>query len=125
MERKNRNDGNASLSRVWSTLLGIGLVAAGCASSGDVEQVRQEREQAKAKMSAELQQERTLAQSMEKESEARKAEAEKLSKALGGGAAAKPRMGAALSAMSLTAALQNSSCLDQIAAQGKNPVVPQ
>jgi hypothetical protein len=63
--------------------LWIGFVA-GCASSGDVEQVRQERAQAKAKMSAELQQESALTASMQKESEARKAEAEKLAKALGG-----------------------------------------
>ncbi|MDE3018811.1 MAG: hypothetical protein KGI53_07320 [Nitrospirota bacterium] len=125
MERKNRNDGHASLSRVWSILLGIGLVAAGCASSGDVEQVRQEREQAKAKMSAELQQERQLAQSMEKESEARKAEADKLAKALGGGAAAKAMVPRQTAGMTLTAALQNSNCLDKIAAQSPNPAVPQ
>ncbi|MBM4134215.1 MAG: hypothetical protein FJ245_10635 [Nitrospira sp.] len=62
----------------------IALVLAGCAGSGDVEQVRQERAQAKAKMSGELQQERTLAASMEKKSEAQKAEAEKLAQALGG-----------------------------------------
>jgi len=103
------------------------LLLAGCASSGDVEKVRQEREQAKAKMRSELQQEKTLAASMERESEARKAEAEKLSKALGGGTAG----GAALSlrsragGMTLTAAMQNSNCLDQIAAQGHNPLVPQ
>lgn len=64
-------------------LLCMGLLA-GCASSSDVEQARQESAQAKAKMRAKLQQARQLAASMEKESEARKAEAAKLSKALGG-----------------------------------------
>jgi len=62
----------------------IALLLAGCASSGDVEQARQERQQAKAKMSAELQQERTLAASMEKKSRAQQAEADKLAQALGG-----------------------------------------
>lgn len=65
------------------------LLLAGCASSGDVEQIRKEREQAKAKMRAELQQERDLAASMERESEARKASAEKLAQALGGKGAGK------------------------------------
>ncbi len=73
-----------ALRRAGSLLLAASLVWAGCASSGDVEQVRQERAQAKAKMSAELQQERALAASMEKESEAKKASAEKLAQALGG-----------------------------------------
>lgn len=106
-----------------------GLLAA-CASSGDVEQVRQERAQAKAKMSAELQQERKLAQSMEQESEARKAEAEKLAKAFGGKqsqAGPKPQMAAPLKAagsISLTNALANNGCLDSINAQGPNPQVP-
>ncbi|MDE3036473.1 MAG: G8 domain-containing protein, partial [Nitrospirota bacterium] len=80
---------------------------------------------AKAKMSAELQQERQLAQSMEKESEARKAEADKLAKALGGGAAAKAMVPRQTAGMTLTAALQNSNCLDKIAAQSPNPAVPQ
>ncbi|MFM8551499.1 MAG: hypothetical protein ACKOCD_04175, partial [Nitrospiraceae bacterium] len=62
----------------------IALLLAGCASSGDVEQARQERAQAKAKMSAELQQEHTLAAKMEEDSEAHKAKAEKLAQALGG-----------------------------------------
>ncbi len=62
----------------------IALLLAGCASSGDVEQARHESEQAKAKMRAELQQERALATTMEKESEAKKASAEKLAQALGG-----------------------------------------
>ncbi len=111
-------------------LLCMGLLA-GCASSGDVEQVRQERAQAKAKMSAELQQERKLAQSMEQESEARKAEAEKLAKAFGGkpsAAAPKPQMAAPLkasgSSMSLTTALATSGCTKPIAANGPNPAVP-
>ncbi|MEW6544586.1 MAG: hypothetical protein AB1411_13380 [Nitrospirota bacterium] len=69
-----------------SVLLSALVLLAGCASSGDVEQARRESEQAKAKMRAELQQERALASSMEKESEAQKAKAEKLAKALGGGA---------------------------------------
>lgn len=60
------------------------LLLAGCASSGDVEQIRKEREQAKTKMRAELQQERDLAASMARESEARKAAADKLALALGG-----------------------------------------
>nr|MBI3614733.1 hypothetical protein [Nitrospirota bacterium] len=105
-------------------LLCMGMLA-GCASSGDVEQVRQEREQAKAKMSAELQQERKLAQSMEQESEARKAEADKLAKALGGGVAAKALAPRQAAGMTLTAALQNNNCLDKIAAQSPNPAVPQ
>lgn len=62
----------------------IALLLAGCASSGDVEKTRQEREQAKAKMSAELQQERQLTTSIQQESAAKRAEAEKLAKALGG-----------------------------------------
>jgi hypothetical protein len=60
------------------------LLLAGCASSGDVEQVRQERAQAKAKMSTELQQEQMLAATMEKKSKAQQAKAEKLAQALGG-----------------------------------------
>lgn len=83
MERRNRKDGSAGLAGIWTLLMGLGL-AAGCASSGDLEQVRQEREQAQAKMRTELQQEQALAATMEKESEARKAKAEKLAQALGG-----------------------------------------
>nr|MBI3614734.1 IPT/TIG domain-containing protein [Nitrospirota bacterium] len=67
----------------------IALLLAGCAGSGDVEQVRQERAQAKAKMSAELQQERTLAATMEKDSAAKRASADKLAAALGGTAGSK------------------------------------
>ena len=97
--------------RIGSILVTVGLVMAGCASSGDVEQVRQERAQAKAKMSAELQQERTLAQSMEKDSEARKAEADKLAKALGGKQSqAGPKLQLAATSISLTAALQDQKC---------------
>ena len=128
MERKNRNNDNTGLSRVWSILVGIGLVAAGCASSGDVEQVRQEREQAKAKMSAELQQERKLVQSMEQESEARKAEADKLAKALGGkspGPLGGPLKGAG-SSITLSQAVtnyNNGQC--QLTIPANPPVVPQ
>ncbi len=56
----------------------------GCASSGDVEQIRQEREQAKGKMRTELAQEQRLTSSMTQQSEAQKAQAEKLAQALGG-----------------------------------------
>jgi hypothetical protein len=104
----------------------MGLLA-GCASSGDVEKARQESEQAKAKMRAELQQERTLAASMEQESEARKAEAEKLARALGGKQAPVGAMLQASSApMSLTTALTPATgCLSSIPAQAPNPPVPQ
>jgi hypothetical protein len=78
------NDFHGSLRRTGSFLLAVGLVWAGCATSGDVEKARHESAQAKAKMRTELQQERELAASMEKESEAQKAAAEKLAKALGG-----------------------------------------
>ncbi|MFM8551855.1 MAG: right-handed parallel beta-helix repeat-containing protein [Nitrospiraceae bacterium] len=70
------------MDRGGALLLGACMIV-GCASSGDVERLRIEREQTKAKMSAELQQERTLAASMEQESEAQKAKAEKLAKAFG------------------------------------------
>ena len=112
----------------WGTLATIFLLA-GCASSGDVEQARQESAQAKAKMSAELQQERQLAATMEKESEAQKAQAEKLAKVFGGSSQPKPLTATPLkatgSSMSLTDARKNNDCLDQIAAQGPNPAVPQ
>ncbi len=89
MGHGDKNVDNASLFRTWSLVLGVSLVATGCAGSGDVAQVRQEREQAKAKMSAELQQERALAASMEQESAAKRASAEKLAQALGGTAGSK------------------------------------
>ncbi len=60
------------------------LLLAGCASSGDVEQIRQERAQAKGKMRAELEQEQRLTSSMTQQSEAQQAKAEKLAQALGG-----------------------------------------
>jgi hypothetical protein len=78
------NHRSGVLRRGGSFLLAVGLVWASCATSGDVEKTRQEQAQAKAKMSAELQQEREQLASMEKESEARQTEAEKLAKALGG-----------------------------------------
>lgn len=107
-------------------LLCMGMLA-GCASSGDVEKARQERTQAKAKMSAELQQERKLAQSMEKESEARKAEADKLAKALGGKSQAPlgaPLRGTA-SSITLSQAVtnyNNGQC--QLTIPANPPVVP-
>ncbi|MEW6544587.1 MAG: G8 domain-containing protein [Nitrospirota bacterium] len=108
------------------TLIAV-VMLAGCATSGDVEQVRQEREQASAKMRAELEQERTLAASMEKESQAKRAEADKLAAALGGGAVAGRPLAKAPAAgqgMSLTTALATSSCIQAIQAQGHNPPVP-
>lgn len=74
--RSGRSAGFVLLLSLWAV--------AGCATSGDVEQARQEQAQAKAKMSAELQQERDLAASMEKDSEAKRASAEKLAQALQG-----------------------------------------
>ena len=108
-------------------LLCMGLLA-GCASSGDVEQVRQEREQAKAKMSAELQQERKLAQSMEQESETRKAEADKLAKALGGKsqaplAAPLRGTGASITLSQAVTNYNNGQC--QLIIPANPPVVPQ
>ncbi len=100
-------------------LLCAGLLA-GCASSGDVEQARQESAQAKAKMSAELQQERQLAATMEKESEAKKAEAEKLAKAFGGKQSAAP-LKATGSSMSLTTALSTNGCIKSFTANPANP----
>ncbi|MCI0568114.1 MAG: hypothetical protein L0Z52_07990, partial [Acidobacteria bacterium] len=93
------------------------LLLAGCAGSGDVERVRQEQAQAKAKMSAELQQERDLAASMAQESEAQKAGADKLAKALGGAVGGKtgPKLAAAgcpSYAIALAIQVVNDSGLD-------------
>ncbi|MBM4134216.1 MAG: hypothetical protein FJ245_10640 [Nitrospira sp.] len=126
----NVNAFRKAMRRAGSFLLTISLIWAGCASSGDVEKARQEQAQAKAKMSAELQQERQLAASMHQESEAQKAEAEKLAKALGGTAQPKPQMAAPLrgtaSSITLTQAMtnyNNGHCQKVIKANP--PVVPQ
>jgi hypothetical protein len=84
MKRGMMNVFGLNMERALGLLLMTGLVVTGCASSGDVEKTRQERDHAKAKMSAELQQERTLTAMMEQQSEAQKAKAEKLAQALGG-----------------------------------------
>ncbi len=117
-----------STTRVRSSihlLVAAALLISGCASSGDVEKIRQEQAQAKAKIRTELQQERDLAASMAKESEAQQASADKLMKALGGGAAGNSPVPARLhaSSMSLTAALQNAGCLSTLPAQPPNPQV--
>ncbi len=69
---------------LWACML------VGCASSGDVEQVRTERERAKAAMSAELTQERKLLTDIERDSEVQRASAEKLASALGGSTQNRP-----------------------------------
>ncbi len=56
----------------------------GCASSGDADRLRIEQEQAKAKMSAELAQEKKLLTDIERDSAAQRASIEKLASALGG-----------------------------------------
>lgn len=95
-------------------LLCMGLLA-GCVSSGDVERARQESAQAKAKMQAELQQERDLAASMERESEAKKATAEKLAKALGSPAPSKRP--AAMLGASASGQCPNNTATNQLAIQ--------
>ncbi|MBM4135070.1 MAG: hypothetical protein FJ245_15060 [Nitrospira sp.] len=65
-------------------------VLVGCASSGDVKQLRLEREQAKAAMSAELGQERKLLTDIERDSEAQRASTEKLASALAGSTGSQP-----------------------------------
>jgi len=72
------------------TLLLWACLLVGCASSGDVEQLRLEREQAKAKMNAELGRERTLLTDIERESAAQRTSAEKLASALAGTTGSQP-----------------------------------
>jgi hypothetical protein len=100
--------------RTWG--LAAALLLVGCASSGDVEQTRQEQEQAKTKMRAELQQERDLAATMEKESEAQRAKAEKLEKGLKG------RVGATTTAPPDSITSQASGTTLQITNSTADPV---
>lgn len=69
---------------VWSCVL------LGCASSGDVDRLRTEQEQAKAKMSAELAQEQKLLADIERSSATQRASAEKLASALAGSTGSRP-----------------------------------
>jgi len=71
-------------------LLLCACVIVGCVSSGDVDRLRTEQEQAKAKMSAELAQERKLLTDIERDSAAQRASAEKLASALGGSTDSRP-----------------------------------
>jgi len=110
MRRSTRRMRWATSIALRCSLLGLWAVA-GCASSGDVEQARQESARAKAKMRAELQQEQAQVTTMEQESEARKAEADKLAKALGGTqGTAGPKLQVAAGSITLTAALQDQKC---------------
>lgn len=78
-----RRLGGAALS------LCLGLIV-GCATSGDVEQLRTEREQAKTKMRAELAQEHQLLADIERDSAAQRASDEKLATVLGRPTAGRP-----------------------------------
>lgn len=87
--------------RATGLLLTTGLLLAGCATSGDVEQVRKEREEAKAKLRTEVRQERERTAAMAQASAAERAKAEQLEqrlRAMAGGGAPTAALGATAAA---------------------------